>query len=95
MHGNSIIPTDAVHDAHYRDTSRHGELEFGPLRVAYSCDEDGGSIAIQSVKLTPTAKHKTMDDALFEAVDAVLKSINATWDELVSENRNEWEEREA
>lgn len=71
---------------------REGTLSFGPLRIRYSCNDDGGELDIDSIKLTPTAKHRTMDEALMEAISAVLVGVGSSVAELVQENRNESQE---
>lgn len=76
-------------------TRREGELEFGPARLRYACNDDGTDWQVDSLVITPDSTHKTMDDALLEMVAKMLKSVGSSLEELIELNREESQEVEA
>lgn len=97
--GNSLVPSQSSHDAHYADPRRRGLLILGRLGIFYTWNPDTEEAQIEDVKLTPETEpanlwRNTDPGCLFSAaIHAVLTAQGSSFAELIAEHHDESQEQ--
>jgi hypothetical protein len=77
FHGNSMIPTDDEHDAHYANKSRRRVIAFGDWSIEYRLTEDAEVDEVYSVKISQAGADRLNNDRekmLIDFVDTLFKA---------------------
>jgi hypothetical protein len=98
--GNSIIPTEAEHDAQHSTKGYAGSFLIGSLRVHYELDSCEDNPEITNTGIEPDKRAQKIGynftapyggaacDLALHAVDAALTSMGMGWADLIEANRN-------
>lgn len=93
--GNSLIPSQAVHDAHFAEVRREGVLSLGRLSVCYTYCPDEDDYVVDDVRLAPATRAADLwrnGDAgarLIDAIKEVLAAQQMSFSQFIAEQEGE------